>query len=503
MSQIKKIIKDGTSYGVGIMLAQAIGVFTSIAMRRFLTPEMMGIWTALMLMLEYSLFTELGIFNAAVVRIPYLRGKNLNAEIQSVRNVIFTFAVVLSLIVAFILFAASTIAASRFPPYIILGIRIMIIIVVATFFYNLYIVMLRADKNFTLLSKATVVNSLAMLIFVSALTYLFKLNGIYFATLFATAISIVYIKFNSKYRFRMYFNLQLFRSLSKVGLPIFITGITYMVLLSVDKIMIINMLGPKELGFYSIAILALTYAYNIPKIFGIVLFPTMQEEFGKSDSKERALTYVKKPIFVMAYLFPAVLVLAYFGIPLLVNYVLPKYMLGINSMRMLLCGCFFISLAPFAQNFVVTINKQTVMIFITAAAAIFGIAMNYGAIKMGYGIIGVALATSITYFLYFMLMYFYVLLHCEKWPFVLRSFFSLLVPFIYSLAIIVSLEYLIRTDCLVANIIGQMGVFYLAYTPLLWYLNKKTDLISKVIRRDRVVGPKGGINEAYYTDTVL
>jgi O-antigen/teichoic acid export membrane protein len=363
--------------------------------------------------------------------------------------------------------------------------------------------MLRADKNFSLLSKSIVVNSLAMLVFVSTLTYFFKLEGIYFAVFFATIASAAYVKFNTRYKLKFYFNLKLFHSLSKVGLPIFIGGLVYMLLFSVDKIMIAKMMGPKYLGFYSIAILALTYAYSLPKIFGLVAFPTMQEEFAKSDSRERVLAFVKKPTFVMAYLFPAVLALAYFGIPIIVHYILPKYALGIGSMKILLCGCFFISLVPLMQNFLITINKQIALIPLTAAAVLFSVAINYGAIKMGYGIMGVALGTSAAYFLYFTLIFFYVLLHCEKWPDAIKSFLSVCVPFIYSFTVIIITEHFIKTGSIIIDAIIHLSIFYIVYLPMLWYINKKADIISKLFKKNRIELPIGGIDETCHTDTVL
>lgn len=490
MSQIKEIVKDSAVYSIATLVSQFIGIFTSIAMRRFLTPEMMGIWTTLLVVLNYSLFAELGIFTAIAVKIPYLKGKNASVEIQKMRDIAFTFGIAVSLFVIIVLFAGSFMLSRSMPDYVILGIRIVAFTIAATFFYNLYVVMLRADKNFFLLSKSIVVNSLAMLVFTAVLTYFFKLKGIYFATLFATVVSLAYIKFNTGYNLKLCFDMHLASSLSRIGIPILIAGITHVMLLSVDKIMIIKMLGAEKLGFYSIAILTLTYAHNFPKLFTIVLFPTMQEEFGRNDSKERALEYVKQPILLMAYIFPAILALAYFGIPILVHYVLPKYIMGIDSMKMLLCGCFFISFVPLMHNFIITINKQMILIPMTAAAILFGVAMNYGAIKLGYGIMGVAFGTSVAYFLCFLMMFIYVLAHCEKWSAITKSFFHICVPFVYSVIILIALERFIKMDSIVFGTIVQALVFYAAYIPMLWYINNKMKLTSKLFRRGRKILPK-------------
>ena len=483
MLKTDKILKDSTVYTISTLLSQFLGIFTSIAMRRFLTPEMMGIWTTFLVILNYALFAHLGVFTAIEVKIPYLRGKGQNSELQHMRNVAFTMAIALSVIMATIIFIASFMLASKLDLAIILGIRVLALIVVATLFYNLYIVMLRADKKFSLLSKATLFNSLAMLIFVSALTYFFRLKGIYFATFLATAASCLYLQYKTKYRLKLYFRVDLIKMLTKIGLPILLGGIVYTVLLSIDKIMIIKMLGPTQLGYYSIAILALTYAHNFPKLFGIVVFPTMQEEYGKSDdSRERILEYVKQPSLIMAYIFPLVLAAAYYAMPVLVHYVLPKYASGIDSMRVLLIGCFFISLVPLTHNFIIAINKQIFLIPLTAIAVLTGIGMNYSMIKMGYGITGVAFGTSVAYFIYFIMLFVYVSIHCERWSNIFGYLFRICIPFLYALIVVFLLENLVRIEPLVVKNITQAVIFYLAYVPMLWHINKRTMVISDLFK---------------------
>lgn len=487
MNNTDKMLKDSTIYTISTIASQVIGVFTSIAMRRFLTPEMMGIWATFLVVLNYALFTNLGIFTAIEVRIPYLRGKNESAELLKMRNTAFTVAVILSVAMIFILLAASFVLGSRMRHDAILGIRVMAFIITATFFYNLHITMARADKEFSLLSKAIVFNSLVTLLFVSVLTYFFNLKGIYFATLLATLASWFYMQFKAKYDLKLYFDIGLARSLAKTGLSFVIIGVIYVVLLSIDKLVIIKMLGPTQLGYYSIAMLAFTYASNFPKLFSIVIFPTMQEEFGRNDSRESILRYVKQSSVLTAYLFPLVLAAAYFAIPLLVYYVLPKYTLGINSMKVLLAGCFFMSLVPLSQNFVVSLNKQAVLIPMTAIAVLLGIGLNYFFIKMGYGIAGVALGVSITYFLYFAATYFYVLSHCEKFFGICRSFLAISAPFAYSLAIILILESFVKIDSTINRAIIQALIFCLAYSPMLWYINKKMGLITRFFKKRRGV----------------
>jgi len=271
-------------------------------------------------------------------------------------------------------------------------------------------------------------------------------------------------------------------------------GVAYTVLISVDKIMIIRMIGAKELGFYSIAILAFTYTNTFPKLFGIVIFPNMQEEYGKTDSKDHIIGYVKKPAIIMAYVFPLLLAAAYFAIPVLVHYVLPKYLLGIMSMKILLAGCFFISLTPLAQNFAISINKQAVLIPMTIAAVGLGMGLNYFMIKAGYGINGVALGTSVAYMVYFVILYYYALKHCEKHANIIKFFISIFLPFLYAVALILLVEKYVHINGILPNAAVKASIFMVTYSPMIIYLNRKTGIVTKLIQRkiskDIIVEPE-------------
>lgn len=480
MNKTDRILKDSTFYTVSTLVAQFVGIITSIATRRLLTPDMMGIWATFLVVLNYALFAHMGIFTAIEVKIPYLRGKGDTEELEAMRSTAFTFGLIISIVMAVIMFVSSFFFVRTCEAYVVLGIRVTALIIAATLFYNLYIVMLRADKDFTLLSKAVMFNSVAMLVFVTGFTYLWGLKGIYFATLLATAASWLYIMHQTKYRLRFGLDGARIAGLVKVGLPILLVGVAYTFLISIDKIMIIKMIGPTELGFYSIAILAFTYTNTFPKLFGIVIFPSMQEAFGRTDSKEHILGYVREPAIIMSYIFPALLAAAYFAIPVLVHYVLPKYVMGIDSMKILLAGCFFISLAPLAQNFAISVGRQAVLIPMTAAALFLGMGFDWWMIKAGYGINGVALGTSAAYFAYFAALFWYALRHSGKGSEITGFLFKVSLPLAYSAVIMMLLErFLPIKNVMLAAVVWGV-IFYAAYMPMLFYVEKKTKVISRL-----------------------
>ncbi len=483
MKYVGKVIRESSRFAAFTLAAQVIGVFTSIMTRKFLDPEMMGIWSGFLVVLNYSLFVHFGVFTAITVKIPYFRGKGDVGEVQAMRDSAFSIATLMSFLVILVFISVSFVMPTGTPGYIIAGIRMIPFIISVTLFYNLFQEMLRADKNFSLLSGNVLFNSLSSLFFIILLTKYFGLSGIFMATLAATFLSWLFIMLKTDYSLRFRIDVGRIFALSKFGLPILLSGIAYTVLISLDKIMIIRMLGAEPMGFYSIAVLALTYTNTLPKLFGIVVAPDMQEAFGRTDSRGHIVQYVKQTTFVMAYLFPVLLASAYFVIPVLVTFFLPQYLPGVSSMKILLAGCFFLSLTPMSSSFVVTISKQMVLIPMTILVCFVGVAVNYMAIKGGYGICGVAWGTSLTYYVYFAVLLIYCVRHSERWSKVLVFLSSVMLPFLYSLAVVFSIERItVDMPPLLRGILGML-FFCIAYIPVLWYLNRKTRVLNRVFLR--------------------
>lgn len=477
------IIKSTVVFTIGTFLAQFLGVFTSLATRKYLTPELMGIWSLMLLILSYLSFGHCGIFTAVEVRIPYLRGRKEDGEISPIRNIAFSVSLMLSLLIM-VSSAVIIIFLSRyFSGCVVSGIKWVSLIGIATVFYNLYISFLRADKNFTVISVATVVNAALLLVLTIVLGKLFGLTGIYCATLLATILSFTYLLMGRRYDLHWCLEFKRTKQLFLIGFPILVFGFFYTIFISADKILIIKMLGAKALGFYSIAILAFTYASTIPKLFTIVIFPDMQEVLGKTGKYDGLIDFVKKPSVIMSYIFPPALALIYYLLPLVVVYFIPRYTDGVASMQILLAGCFFISFAYLPQNIIISRNMQLVLLPLTVLALLIGILLNFTAVKLGYGIEGVAAGTSIAYFIYFLTSFYYAMsisgLKNNKFV----MFVKLCLPLVASALFLAVIEFTIFIPNIVISAFVKLLVYLACYIPFLMHVDKKLKIIPFVLSR--------------------
>ena len=137
MPEKKRIAKDTLFYTISQFAAQGIGVITSVLIRNALGPMYMGIWSALKVVLDYTQYSGLSITGAVYCEIPYLKGAGKLSEIEAIKNVSFTFNTIVSLVAGGVLFIGSFFLTSKYTPYVIVGIRVVALIAILTFFYNL------------------------------------------------------------------------------------------------------------------------------------------------------------------------------------------------------------------------------------------------------------------------------------------------------------------------------------------------------------------------------
>ncbi|MGB3242827.1 MAG: polysaccharide biosynthesis C-terminal domain-containing protein, partial [Candidatus Omnitrophota bacterium] len=168
---------------------------------------------------------------------------------------------------------------------------------------------------------------------------------------------------------------------------------------------ILRMLGARELGLYSIAIMMGNAVFNIANMVGIVLYPRFQEIYGRNDSKEEVFNVMIK---ILKLLWLPLIVLVAAGVvfaPYLIRMFTPKYIAGITAMKIFICGMYFLSLSKFCNHFLITINKQMFALYVCVTTVLINLMLNIVFVKMGFGIKGVAVATSISYFIYFLSLF--------------------------------------------------------------------------------------------------
>lgn len=477
----KAIVTDSMAHGLGGYVSQFVGFFISIFIRRFLGPFYTGIWSLLKVVLNYSLYADLGSEFAIFYKIPLFAGKGDEKEADNVQNIVGSYMAVVTIPVSICILAAAFILKGRMSHELFIGFLLFPLMYIGQRFYTYLITLMRARKKFIILGKSYIFDSVVDLILVILLVSRFKLYGMYLVGVALPLFNILYIQYNARFRFKFKLLWGKVGEYIVFGFPIFLTACMNVILYSVDSLMVAKMLSIVHLGYYSIAIMSRSYTLGISKSFASVISPYFIEDFSKTEDFSKIKYYVTTYSEILACLVAVILGFIYIGFPVLVYYAVPKFLPGISAMKAMLISTFFMLISWQLQNILVIKKKQMIMVAAVFSAIIINIICNYLCIRYGLGITGVAASSSFAAFLVFVafsVLGMYYLKAVNK----LGSFFlRIFIPFLLTAAVL----FLIERSITAANPIAACSLSLLLFSAyssaVVFYLNKRAGLVNIVV----------------------
>jgi O-antigen/teichoic acid export membrane protein len=449
----------------------------------------MGVWSLLRVIMGYASYTNLGTTSTVPYKLPILKGQGKTEEINDLTSVVFNFVTITTFLCSIGSVAYALIFARHLSQELFVGLLVLSVILMSQRVYTYYVILLRAHRNFSVLSKSIIFDAFVNFSLVLLVVGRFKLYGFYAIAVMIPILNVIFIRKYITYDLKLSLNLKGLGEYIKYGFPLFINGILYQVLHSIDKIMIAGMLGLEQLGFYSIAIMTENYGTGIAKNFSIVIQPHFLEDFG-ANGMEKSSRHVVFYSQVTAYFMAILLSLFFIWAPVLIHYVLPAFAPGITALKIFLIAVFFFTISPYSSNFLVALEKQAKLIPITGVSILLNIGLNYTFIKRGHGINGAAVATAISAFISFAVISGYALKHCQRITEIFVFYIKTLFPLLSCLLCIFVVTHFIQMPNMILEMAFRTLVFILLCSPLIFYINRKTgvfkalwDLFSSKIKR--------------------
>jgi len=454
-----------------------------------LQPALMGLFSEIMLIFDYARYSHLGIVDSLDKELPVSYGKKDHQRMEMLKDIGFSICLIVSLCIATALLLVSLFMDIAESRLLVIGIRIVSIMVVVRTITSLYIVLNRSRNRFSIISRYTILAAIADIALKIFLISRYGLLGLLWATLLTLIIGLAYFYKASGKHFKLIlkFPLKEAAGLFKVGFPIFIMGFVLMTLRNLDRIMIIRLLDLEQLGFYTIALMVSVYIVQLPNLIYAVFFPRFYQVYGEKQNISDIKEFFIKPTLVFAYFFPVLIGLVILALPLLVHYVLPAYTAGLTPAYLLLLGSSFLALINMPGYLLIVLNKQIYMVLIGAACIFAGAGLIYLFVSgMNMGLCGIAIGTSLTYFLYSTVIMAYAYRnYTPKLLSHLRFFTQLYLPFFWVVLLMLILQTFafqasgnITKDLLAAGFKGM--VFLICCTPLVLYADKQTSILALV-----------------------
>ena len=407
MSEFRKIAK-GAMWIFSTSVITAIFLYLSkIFLARILGPTQYGLFVLSMTIgYIFSSFTQSGVASAISYFIPRYRKKK---SLSSILSTLFWISSITILIIAILFLAFPNIIGiifgeSKIVPFLPYILVFIIVYTYTNFFVNIF----RSYENAKIPSLVSITRTFLFLFIGVSLTYIYRA---FFIPLFTYIL--IYILLLS-------ILLYLSRKLITLGIPrkkhlklvlyfsfsMFVVGILSMILRWTDIWMISYFMESKWVGIYNVATSTSFVINFFIGAFMFLFFPiaTRLISEGKkkqvSDLATKILfwnTLIVVPIFSIFFLFSRPIINILFG---------SKYILASFPISILVIGILFRNIFATNGNILIALNQKRKIIYSSLFGVIANVILNFILIPI-CGIVGAAIATSVSITLTFMFRYIY------------------------------------------------------------------------------------------------
>lgn len=484
----EQVITDVGRFSFASIVAQVCVFFRSYFGAHILGPNVWGIWATGNLIQNYAGFTNLGVIQGMHREIPILRGKGDSRESAKIRDTAFSFNFLVGTFVAAIIFIITFLIKAQ--PELLLALRFISILLFFNSLAGSYSNLFRANNRFNLVSRITVIGGIISLLSI-ILIFRFSFAGFLTGQVVAILIVTIYCIFNYREKIIFQIDIKMLKTLIIIGFPIMLLSIAGYLFVTADRLLIVSVLGYKNLGIYSVTRLVSMPIMLICSTGSIVMYPRLAEKFGSTGELKDLKKYIVLPIKDISMVVPIMMGIIYVALPILIKIFLPKYIGAILPAQILLFGFFFRAIVGIAGNFLIATNRQVRYLGIMLFSAFINLIVSFAMIKLGFGIVGVAIGTSLSYFVYFSIAITTVMNYCEAGKDeIIKLFSNVLFPVLYTAIISFFINNLVNTNSplishQILETIIKLIIFFVLSSFLIYRAFKNSDimLIAKGIFR--------------------
>ena len=476
----ERIVKDTLRYTIANYVAMVIGIFVSIGTKAILGTVGAGYWALLKMFSSYAEMSDLGAREAMLRELPQALGAGETARGTKIQNCAFSFSSVMSALSGLAIIAIAFFIVK--DPALRRGLLVISMVAVATQTYNFMLSFLRTFKKIAALSGVITVNILLVAAFSLAAAWWKGVVGLALGILAATSISawnayrVSGIKISIDWDWR-----EILRLIS-IGIPMVVAGSMLVLFLSVDSMMIGKMIGVQALGLYTIALMAVQQVGTLGRFSQIVLYPYIQELYGHDRSLDATRQIFVRTTTALMYFLPVIIGAISFLIPVIVHYFIPKFSGGLPSMKILVLGYFFIAISELAPTLLFTIDKQRTLIPVFAALLLAGAGLNYVFIRAGAGIEGVAVATSIAYFFYFIAVFYYAFKRILQGKVLMRLMASIVGMFVYLAFWVMVIDHFVRVPGFLLESLVKCAAITAVFLPFILMYERQEHIMTMLFK---------------------
>jgi O-antigen/teichoic acid export membrane protein len=422
LSGWRRTFADWLTVGSATAVCHLLGAATSLLLRMLLSPAQMGIWQGLKLLLSYGNYANLGVskgaareFNVAlgsgqtVAAQPSVGHRGYPTEWPGL-NLAFTVNTITSLLYAAVLIGAgiwiAVASGGQWKGAWSVGLVAVGSLAVLARYVSFHVTILRTKQAFATTSQLSILEAALTLLVCGLATWRWGLVGLYGGTLVVLLGSLVFVRRHAGATLRWAWQPAEVRRLIGIGAPILLAGAVASVFRSLDKLMILGYLSDREyqLGCYSLAVMVTAQLFGLGNMLAMVTGPRYAESYGYSGDRRAVARLAARASELHAAAMALPAALALLAAPPVLARLLPDYRTGLPPLVWLVPGVVALVLALPGSQYLVAVGRQgraLAAVLVATAVAALG---NHLALRGGYGLIGVAAATAVSYAIYYVLV---------------------------------------------------------------------------------------------------
>jgi O-antigen/teichoic acid export membrane protein len=397
----RKFVRDSLGFAATQYLIRALLMVRTIVAARLLGPLPYGAWNALQLVMDYGttlppMGTQQGLDQSVPARIVEGDAGHLERLER---------AGLFNIVVLTVLFACAWLLTVLLRPNRFLdfwgpsGLMLAVLAILLTNVASYHMTLLRSHGNIHLVSGWFFLQGVIGTVLGLALIPTFGAWGLLAGWTTGTAAATLMIRLRGRHLVPI-----IPRpgpeglSLVRVGLPMFVFVASSQVMRSIDRLIILRFLGTLSLGYYSLSVMAMTFMLYLPDSIAYVLYPQLLRDFRRHDRHPEAIRgQVERALRGLSILVPALSGVAYLLARETIGWVLPKFLPGLTAVRVLCFGAAGLTFANLSSIVLMTLGRQNVLVPVAIGMTALGAALDYVAVRAGWGIDGVARMTLVTY----------------------------------------------------------------------------------------------------------
>lgn len=386
------------------IVSQLVSASIAFLRPRLLSPELFGLWTLLRLIPQYAIHAHLGIRTTLRVYYSLHIARQEDSQANDLVMAGILGSLLLDLLLGFLIVVVAL--AWNWNEIERFGILSMALIVPLQGWQHSLFAVLKAQHRFDIIGRINYVEAILLFISTIALLPLFGIYGLISSLLITQILLNIFLTQNASIRLRWPGELitKTMNMISK-GWHIMSLELAMVLVMTTDRFVVSTLLDTTSLGYYGVAIMIVSFLRNIPGTAREILEPRLMAEMADTDLTELLRLHCLQPTLNTAFLMPLLIGPVALATPLAIHWFLPNYQPAVLPTQVLAFGVFFLALSIVLRSSVVAMGKDRIAAAFMPGIVGTNVALAWGAISLGMGLAGVAVASGASFLLLFLLFW--------------------------------------------------------------------------------------------------